>query len=62
MTVARQIQFYLDRPLAFHIEGSAFKREPFATTRETGPVIPFKLSFVGRVLMTTSYEAMSAML
>ncbi|MGE3582369.1 MAG: cytochrome P450, partial [Hyphomonadaceae bacterium] len=54
----------LARPLAFDIEGAAFKRDPhptFARMREAGPVIPMRLPFVGKAWVTTTYAATEEM-
>jgi len=58
------MQYRLNRPLHFDIGGAAFKADPFPTlaaTREAGPVIPVKLPLVGKVWLTTTHAATSAM-
>jgi cytochrome P450 len=54
----------LKRPLDFNIVSASFKADPaptFAAMRAAGAVIPLRLPFVGRVWVTTTYEATQAM-
>lgn len=54
----------LSQPLAFDITSARFKEDPahtFAAMREAGPVIPFRLPFVGRAWVTTAHAATLAM-
>jgi cytochrome P450 len=54
----------LRAPLRFDFDGTASKADPFAffaSLREAGPVIPVKLPLVGKVWITTTHEATSAM-
>lgn len=56
--------YSLRTPLRFDFDGTASKAHPstfFARLREAGPVIPVKLPFVGKVWVTTTYDATSAM-
>ena len=56
--------YRLNRPLRFDIGGAAFKADPFPTLaamREAGAVIPVKLPLVGKVWLTTTHAATSAM-
>ena len=56
--------YRLEKPLKFDIQGTDFKRDPFATfatMREAGPVLPMKLPFIGRAWMTTTHAAALAM-
>ena len=56
--------YRLNRPLRFDIGAAAFKADPFPTLaamREAGPVIPVKLPLVGKVWLTTTHAATSAM-
>ena len=56
--------YSLDAPLRVDFQNVADKIDPFpffARLRETGPVVPVKLPFVGKVWVTTTYEATSAM-
>ena len=55
----------LSRPFRFDIERAPFKRDPgptLATMRAAGLVVPIKLPFIGRVWLTTTHAASSAML
>lgn len=56
--------YSLRAPLRFDFESAASKADPFsffASLRKEGPVIPVKLPFVGKVWITTTHEATSAM-
>ncbi|HUU24910.1 MAG TPA: cytochrome P450 [Methyloceanibacter sp.] len=56
--------YRLSAPLRFDFDSTASKADPFpffASLREAGPVIPVKLPFVGKVWVTTTHEATSAM-
>lgn len=62
--MSRELQYSLRAPLRFDFESAAAKADPvsfFARLREAGPVIPVKLPFVGKVWVTTTHEAASAM-
>jgi cytochrome P450 len=64
MTHGHTEPYSLRAPLRFDFDGTASKADPFAffaSLREAGPVIPVKLPFVGKVWITTTYEATSAM-
>jgi len=52
------------RPLRFDFTGAGAKRDPFpqlAAMRAAGPVIPVKMPLVGKVWITTSHAACTAM-
>jgi cytochrome P450 len=56
--------YSLDAPLRIDFENVADKANPFpffARLREAGPVIPVKFPLVGKVWVTTTYDATSAM-
>lgn len=56
--------YSLRSPLRIDFEDRASSDDPsafFAHLRDLGPVIPVKLPFVGRVWVTTTYDATSAM-
>ncbi len=56
--------YSLRAPLRFDFDGTVSKADPFAffaSLREAGPVIPVKLPLVGKVWITTTHEATSAM-
>jgi len=60
----RELPYRLSAPLRFDFDSTASKADPFpffASLREAGPVIPVKLPFVGKVWVTTTHEATSAM-
>lgn len=64
MTHGHREPYSLRAPLRFDFDGTASKADPFAFfagLREAGPVIPVKLPFVGKVWITTTHEATSAM-
>ena len=65
MSHNRTESYSLNTPLRFDFESTASKASPFAffaRLRAAGPVIPVKLPFVGKVWVTTTHEANSAML
>jgi len=56
--------YSLRAPLRFDFGSVESKSDPcsfFACVREAGPIIPVKLPFVGKVWVTTTHEATSAM-
>jgi len=56
--------YRLNDPLRFDLESAAFKRDPlptFAAMRQAGPVLPVKLSFVGKIWVTTTHASTLAM-
>lgn len=64
MNIVQKTPLSLNQPLKFDIESAAFKRAPFSTLsamRAAGPVVPMRLSLVGKVWLTTSHAATQAM-
>ena len=58
LNAARTYRF--SDPLSFDLESAAFKRDPlptFAAMRAAGPVIPVKMSLVGKIWVTTTHAA-----
>jgi cytochrome P450 len=56
--------YSLNAPLRFDLESAAFNSDPFPTfaaLREAGPVIPVKVSMIGKTWMTTTHAATLAM-
>jgi cytochrome P450 len=60
----QNVPYRLSTPLRFDFDSAAGKADPFslfAVLREAGPVVPVKLPFVGKVWVTTTYDATSTM-
>ena len=54
------MDYSLNHPLKFDLEGAAFKRDPLPTFEAmlvAGPVIPVRLPFMGRTWVTTTHAA-----
>src|SRR5665647_111691 len=64
MSESRRAQASLARPLSFDLQTAAFKADPlptFAAMRAAGPVVPIRMTFIGRVWATTTHAATLAM-